>query len=247
MTTDSTEGAERHPGLSATEAGALAQSSRRRIAEALAVAPAGLAVAQLADRLGLHPNAVRQHLRVLQGAGVVVAAPAPPTGRRGRPSTHYRLASPHGVEAVGHRELVRLLLEMVRTAGFDEGSAREFGRERGAALMDVDASEGAEAVGTAMAGLGFAPDEVATAAERLAGRRDLRLRSCPFKEAVLAPGGEMICALHRGLVEGTLQRVAPEARLADFHVEEPIRAGCRVLLEGAGPPDPPREASGGGS
>lgn len=234
---DRADGAERPPGLTPGEAGALSQDSRRRMAQALAVAPDGLSVAQLAERLDLHQNAVRQHLRVLQRAGVVVAAPAPPTGRRGRPSVHYRLAAPHGVEAVGHRELVRLLLEMVRLAGFSEETAREFGRERGAGLLEVDASQGAEAVGAAMAGLGFAPEEVAPAGERGAGRRDLRLRSCPFRDAVLAPGGELICALHHGLVEGALQRVAPEARLAEFRVEEPVRAGCRVLIEGAGPPD----------
>ncbi|MFP5452283.1 MAG: helix-turn-helix domain-containing protein, partial [Thermoleophilia bacterium] len=55
-------GDERHPGLSPQEAGALAHPSRGRIAEALGKAPAGLTVADLADRIGLHHNAVRQHL-----------------------------------------------------------------------------------------------------------------------------------------------------------------------------------------
>lgn len=236
-------GSERPPGLSPEEASALAQGSRARIAEALATAPAGLTVAQLAERVGLHGNAVRQHLRVLARAGVVVSAPSAPTGRRGRPSARYALAAPHGVTAVGHRELVRLLLEMVRVAGFDEGSAEEFGRERGAAMIDADPAEGAEAVRSAMAGMGFAPDEVTTAGRRSAGDIDLRLRSCPFKEAVLAPGGEMICALHRGLVDGTLRRVAPGTRLADFRPEDPVTAGCRVLIRGAAPASGEDEAA----
>jgi len=141
---------------------------------------------------------------------------------------------------------VRLLLEMVRTAGFDAGSAEEFGRERAAAMLDVDAEGGAEAVRAAMAGLGFAPEEVTGAAARRAGDMDLRLRACPFKEAVMAPGGDLICALHRGLVAGALGRVAPEARLADFRAEDPVTAGCRVLIQGAAREEEEPEAPAAG-
>lgn len=55
-------------GLSPEEAGALAHPSRRRIAEALGSGEASLTVAALAQRVELHPNAVRQHLDVLQRA-----------------------------------------------------------------------------------------------------------------------------------------------------------------------------------
>jgi predicted ArsR family transcriptional regulator len=220
------------PGLSPQEAGALAHPSRERIAEALGRAPAGLTVAELADRVGLHHNAVRQHLRVLAQAGVIASAPSAPTGRRGRPSARYVLAAPHGVAAVGHRELVRLLLEIVRRTGVDAREIEAFGREQGHDALDVDPGQGIEGLRATLAGLGFAPDEVSGAAQRRAGELDLRLRSCPFKDAVLAKGGELICALHRGLVDGTLSRVAPDARLAVFEPRDPVEAGCRVVVTG---------------
>lgn len=221
------------PGRVPDEAQALAHPSRRRIAEALGTAPDGLTVAELAERVGLHPSAVRQHLEVLGRAGVVLAASSAPTGRRGRPSRRYSLAAPHGVAATGHRELVRLLVGLVRRAGLDEEDAAAFGREHGGRLVEA----GARPAGlrAALAGLGFAPEEVTTAAEREAGEMELRLRACPFREAVTAEGGHIICALHRGLVEGALAEVAADARLVDFEPRDPATAGCRVVLEGLPP------------
>jgi len=231
--TEDTARTDERPGLSPREAQALAHPSRRRIVEAAGSAPAGLTVAELAERVGLHPNAVRQHLVVLQRAGVVVAAPSPPTGRRGRPSARYALAAPHGVEAVGHRELVRLLLELVRRAGTDEDGVEAFGWEQGRRLVREDAD--IDELTGAFAGLGFAPDEVTSAAARRAGERDVRLRACPFKDAVLAEGGHLICALHRGLVRGALERVDDAAELAIFEPRHPVTAGCRVLVTGLSP------------
>lgn len=229
-------GVERRGELSPEEARALAHPSRQRIADALARTPGGLTVTQLAGAVELHPNAVRQHLGVLAGAGVVVSAPSAPTGRRGRPSTRYALAGPQGVAAAGHRELVRLLLELVRRSGMDAEAVERFGEEQGYDVLGRNAGPGVGGLAATLAGLGFAPEEITTAADREAGEMDLRLRSCPFKEAVLAEGGELICALHRGLVRGTLGRVEPGARLVEFESREPVRAGCRAHVAGLAPP-----------
>jgi predicted ArsR family transcriptional regulator len=228
----STAGDDR-PGLAPHEAQALAHPSRRRIAEALGSASDGLTVAELAPRVGLHPNAVRQHLDVLSRAGIVVGAPSRPTGRRGRPSMRYSLAAPHGVAAVGHRELVRLLLELVRRSRLGEDGVEAFGWEEGRRLVASGAD--AEALSAAFAGLGFAPEEVTAAAARGEGEMELRLRACPFKDAVLAEGGHLICALHRGLVRGALERVDDEAELAHFEPKDPVTAGCRVHVRGLPP------------
>lgn len=222
-------------GMTPEEAGALAHPSRRAVAEALGGAPDGLTVADLARRVGLHHNAVRRHLAALQRAGVVAAGPSAPTGRRGRPSVRYALAAPQAVAAVGNRELVRLLLELVRRARTTEDDIEAFGWEQGRRLVP----EGAEIDGltTSLAGLGFAPEEVTSAADRRAGAMDVRLRACPFREAVLAEGGHLICALHRGLVRGALERIDDAAELAVFEPRHPVTAGCRVLVQGL----PPRE------
>ena len=221
-------------GLTPEEAGALAHPSRRGIAENLGAADGGLTVAELAGRVGLHPNAVRQHLDVLQRAGVVVAAPSPPTGRRGRPSAVYALAAPHAVAAVGHRELVRLLLEFVRRMRTTEDDIEAFGWDQGPRLM---AGEDIAALVASFAGLGFAPEEVTSEGDRRAGAMDVRLRSCPFKDAVLAEGGHLICALHRGLTRGALERIDADAELAVFEPQDPVTAGCRVLVTGLTPED----------
>lgn len=218
-------------GLTPEEAGAIAHPSRRGIAETLGAAGGGLTVAELAERVGLHTNAVRQHLDVLQRAGVVVAAPSAPTGRRGRPSAVYALAAPHAVAAVGHRTLVRLLLEFARRMHTTEAGIEAFGRDQGPELM---AGEGIEALVASFAGLGFAPEEVTGEGDRRAGTIDLRLRSCPFKDAVLADGGHLICALHRGLVRGALERIGDDAELEAFEPKDPVTAGCRVLITGLG-------------
>ncbi len=230
-------------GLTAGEAGALAQPSRQGIAAALGAASGGLTVAELAQRVELHPNAVRQHLDVLQRAGVVVSAPSAPTGRRGRPSSVYSLATPHAVAAVGHRELVRLLLELVLRTRMGEDDIEAFGWERGGRLVSDDGR--IDALVASFAGLGFAPEEVTNEGERRAGRMDLRLRACPFKEAVLAPGGHLVCALHRGLVRGALDRIDDTAELAVFEPKDPVTAGCRVLMTGLDAPEQPDEEPAG--
>lgn len=223
------------PGLTPNEAQALAHPSRRRIAESMGTSPSGMTVAELADRVGLHPNAIRQHLAIMQRAGVVVAAASVATGLRGRPSRRYGLVAPHGVAAVGHRALVRLLLELVRRAGVSEDAVEAFGMEQGIQMLDPGAQGDPQVLADAFAGMGFAPEEVTTQTARHAGDMDLRLRACPFKEAVLAEGGHLICVLHRGLVRGALERVDPDAEIADFEPKDPVTAGCRVLIRGLGP------------
>ncbi|MEI7520770.1 MAG: helix-turn-helix domain-containing protein [Thermoleophilia bacterium] len=226
---------ENAPGLSSQEAKALAHPSRAGIAEALGGSPLGMTVSELADHMSLHPNAIRQHLSVLQQAGVVTSQASAATGRRGRPSQRYNLVAPHGVAAVGHRELVRLLLEIVRRSGASEDVVEAFGMERGLRMAGSDVGGQTLALTGGLAGMGFAPEEVTSQADRQAGEMDLRLRACPFKEAVQAEGGHLICVLHRGLVRGVLERVNENAELAAFDPEDPVTAGCRVLIEGLDP------------
>jgi predicted ArsR family transcriptional regulator len=218
------------PRSSIIEAQALAHPSRQRIAEALAASDEGMTAFELADAVGLHHNAVRQHLARLARAGAVASERHAVPGRRGRPSIRYRLVAKDSLAQAGHRELVRLLLNLARRAGASERDVEDLGREEGRLLARRDG--GRPALLGAFARLGFAPDEVTDRTARRAGELDVRLRRCPFADAVLAEGGRLICDLHRGLTLGVLDAAAEDANLTAFEPRDPITAGCRVAARG---------------
>lgn len=212
---------------------ALSHPSRRRIVEALREAPDGLTAFELAERVALHHNAVRQHLGALAKAGLVSADRDAPSGR-GRPSIRHRLVGDEVAAAAGHAELVRLLMGLVQRAGFGLDDVEAFGYEQG--LVVGRRHAGAETILGAFARLGFAPEETTPARERRAGRLDARLMSCPFRDAVEAPGGELVCRLHRGIAAGLAER-AGDARLVEFEIRDPREARCRLLVDGLPPRD----------
>ena len=226
--------ADERPGpQAALRAGALGleRPARRRLQALLEAAPDGLTVGELAGRLGVHHNAVRKQLAALQREGVVAAEPRAPHGR-GRPSLVWRRVGVGGDPvAQGHRELVRLLVGLVRHAGFTADQVEAFGQDQGRL---IGAPGGREALAEAFARLGFAPEETAGAAARRAGESDLRLNACPFRQAVLEPGGEIVCRLHRGLAAGLAERAADGGELVALDVADPVRGGCRVRARGLG-------------
>jgi predicted ArsR family transcriptional regulator len=207
-----------------TRAAALARPAARRVAEVLAVAREPLTAQDVADALGRHHTGVRMQLAALERAGVAERRTDPPSGR-GRPVCRYLLApDPADREASGHRELVRLLMGIVRQTGLGPDEMERFGERQGWASTPPDGGIGE--LREAFERLGFAPREVP-------GRTvpDLVLGSCPFADGVEAPGGELICRLHRGLARGIARRADPELEVTDLVVEDPRRAGCRLRLE----------------
>jgi hypothetical protein len=100
---------------------------------------------------------------------------------------------------------------------------------------------GADAIAESFARLGFAPRETGSADDRAHGRLGMRLEHCPFRDAVMAPGGELVCRLHRGLAEGIV--VAAGGRLTAFRPQDPVRAGCGVEVDGLGDRGDRRAAS----
>ena len=210
-------------------ASALAHPTRRRIAQLLAGAPGGLTVAEIVRELGdLHHNAIRNHLRVLAHAGIIAVERDPPSGR-GRPTERFSLADPEASRIAAQQELVRFLVAMLVEAGAEEAAAREFGRRQGAQLVRAP---GRDDVLGSLTRLGFAPHETTSAGDAAAGALEIRLDHCPFRDAVLAPGGTLVCELHHGLLEGMAQAAGREARVSRFRAEDPRRAGCLVRLEG---------------
>ncbi|WP_217923088.1 helix-turn-helix domain-containing protein [Miltoncostaea oceani] len=210
-------------------AASLARPAARRVAAALEAARRPVTAQELADALGRHHTGVRVQLRALERAGVVEGVSDPPR-RRGRPTRRYTLTSDPGErEAAGHRELVRLLMGLVRQTGLGPGDVERFGERQGWAVPAPGG--GADELRWAFERLGFAPRWAA-----VAPLSELVLDQCPFADGVEAPGGEVICLMHRGLARGIARRACPGLAITELVIEDPRRAGCRLRL---GPADGP--------
>jgi predicted ArsR family transcriptional regulator len=206
-------------GLAAARA--LAHPSRQAIRGALEAAPAGLSAPELARCVGLKHNVVRKHLRLMQAGGFVEVVAARHSDR-GRPAVRFRLA-PGAHE--GRRELVRLLVGMVVASGLDEGAIERYGYLEGQGLLPRGA--GAEAIVRLLEGLGFAPARTDASTDDL----DLRLGRCPFAEAATAPGGQLVCILHRGVSAGLAEGALGGGHLRAFEIADPREGRCRVVME----------------
>lgn len=205
-------------------AAVLARPAAARVVAALAAATGPMTAQEVADVVGVHHTAVRSQIAALERAGVVAGATDPPRGR-GRPVRRYALApDPAEREAVGHRELVRLLMDLVRQTGLGPDEMERFGEGQGRTIPGE--SGGLGELRQAFERLGFAPRE-----EPGPAPADIVLDRCPFADGVEATGGELICVLHRGLARGIAARAAPGVAVTGLVVEDPRRGGCRLVLE----------------
>jgi predicted ArsR family transcriptional regulator len=204
-------------------AGIIARPPAQRLVDALQAAGRGLTARELADILDRHHSRVRPLLAELEAAGAVEAQVDPP-GSRGRPARRYVLVrDPAEREAAGHQELVRLIMLLVRTAGFGAAEVERFGELHGAGI--VEPGGGVGQVREVLARLGFAPRETHGDAEI-----ELVLRRCPVADRVREPGGRLICLLHRGLARGAAMRAAPEVAQVALEARPGRRGGCRLRI-----------------
>lgn len=220
------------------QARALGDPTRHRIFRHVAGSATPVGVAELTAYLGIHHNAVRQHLAKLRDAGLVTEE-LEARDRPGRRRLIYRVAPDLDERWVGggpYQRLAELLLEVVRTGR----PAREIGREAGRA-------EALAATGAGDGGAGDgALDRLAAAARRQgfhpvvrrrAGRVELVLEHCPLADVAARDPGT-VCALHLGLLEGWAEgTAAPDdaVRVEHLAVRPPHRAGCRVEVSSAPP------------
>lgn len=173
-----------------------------------------LTAQELAEGLGVHHTAVRQHLVVLADVGLVAAVPQAPQGR-GRPKMGYRaLVDPDPYQ---HLSL------MLASAAAEGISAREAGRRFGGAVAPSP-DGGVATLRVEAERLGFQP----RVRPRTAGVCEIVLDRCPFAE-VAAVSPEAVCDLHRGLAEG-IAAATGEIEILDLHVADPRRGGCRLVV-----------------
>jgi predicted ArsR family transcriptional regulator len=209
------DGSREGEGDALRRAKALAAPTRVAVLEHLRRAGRPCAAQEVADALGVHHTAVRQHLTLLVEAGLVGPVPMPPQGR-GRPKVLYRaLADPDPYQHLA------LMLSEVISEGF---TPRTAGHRQGLAVEPSPAGPLATLFGETER-LGFRP----RVRDRGHGTHELLLAACPFAEvAAVAPA--TVCDLHRGIAEGVCER-SGGLEVVDLHVADPHRGGCRLVVQ----------------
>jgi predicted ArsR family transcriptional regulator len=214
----------------------LADDTRYRLYRYLGLSGRAVSIRELSTRLSLHPNTLRPHLRRLEEVGLVQSEVRRGTASVGRPQTLYTV----GDGDVGGRRDYRLLAEILASVASGrrareraEVMAAEWGRylvgrgeprpgHRRAAGRNLAVLQGA------MAAAGFDPRFRRGAG----GDVEISMRDCPFRD-LLEEHRDLVCGVHRGLLEGMLGALSPPHGLAEYAplVERSI---CRVLARPVG-------------
>jgi predicted ArsR family transcriptional regulator len=212
---------------------ALADDTRFRLYRYLGLSGRPVSVRELSARLSLHPNTLRPHLRRLEEAGLV-RREARRGATVGRPQALYSAVDRDAREGRDWRLLAEILAGLATGARAREratGLAREWGQylvvqggpKPGTRLP---ARRNLAVLQEAMAEAGFDPRF------RRSGKAtvEISLRDCPFRD-LLEDHRDLVCSIHRGLVEGMLGALKPPLSLVQF---EPLaeRTVCRLIARG---------------
>jgi predicted ArsR family transcriptional regulator len=212
---------------------ALADDTRFRLYRYLRLSGRPVSVRELSTRLSLHPNTLRPHLRRLEEVGLV-SSEVRKGSTVGRPQTLYAVTVREEPEGSDYRLLAEILAGLLSGVRARE-RAQELARQWGEYLV----TQGGPKPGTrlpARRNLALLQDAMARAGfdprfrRRSAAVVEVSLRSCPFRDLV-EDHRELVCAIHRGLIEGMLGGLKPPLALAAF---DPLaeRGVCRLVARG---------------
>lgn len=204
-----------------TQSRALGDPTRHELFRYIANAKNPVEVEELTKHLGLHHNAIRQHLAKLVNANLVVEATVPSAGR-GRPRLCYSLdASAESRWGVtGPYERLSLLFSEIIRSG---DTPVEVGIRTGKKIVSKvgQDSDPVENLVEAMARHGFEPK-----AKRRGNKVDIVFGACPFETTALADP-DTVCGLHRGLAIGAAESL--DGLVIDELAEhDPRRGTCRL-------------------
>jgi predicted ArsR family transcriptional regulator len=208
---------------------ALADDTRYRMYRYIGLAGRPVSVREMSRRLSLHPNTLRPHLRRLEEAGLI-SREIRKTASVGRPQTMYSIRDTEGPEGRDYRLLAEMLCGIVRGQPALQ-QARELARQWGAYLVaqggpkpgvKLPARRNLAVLQEAMAKAGFQPRF------RREGQAaiEITLRDCPFRD-LADDYRELVCTLHRGLLEGMVAGLNPELSIKEFRPFAE-RGICRV-------------------
>lgn len=213
---------------------ALADDTRYRLYRYLRLSGRPVAVRELVTRLGLHANTIRPHLRRLVDAGLVAAETRRVSSAVGRPQTLYSAVATEPQAGRDHRLLADILATLV-TGSRARAGALELAREWGDYLMTRHARHpGSRRPGPDLAALREALAEAGFDPRfRRSGNRtvEIALRGCPFRD-LLDQHRDLVCAVHRGLLEGMLEGARPRLHLRSFDPLADRGSVCRVVATG---------------
>lgn len=194
---------------------ALGDNTRYALYTELVSSPRPLSTAELADAVGLHPNTVRPHLERMREVGLLELE-VDGRGEVGRPQHRYSVspgAPSLGLEPASTVLLSEMLLRMATMVGVSPADAVDTGRRQGTAdaTRYHDAPSALEALVGELDQLGFDPvveagddDDTAIVA----------FSHCPFR-ALAESHPELVCSLHRGIVEGFVDTMG-DAEVREF-------------------------------
>jgi predicted ArsR family transcriptional regulator len=210
---------------------ALADDTRYRLYRYIGLAARPVSVREMSRRLALHPNTLRPHLRRLEEAGLV-SRELRKSSSVGRPQTLYTVRQTDPSSGRDYRLLAEMLCGMVRGKRALE-QARGLASQWGAYLLaqigpgpkpgiEAPSRRNLALLQEAMSQAGFEP----RFRRQQESSIDVTLRNCPFRD-LTEDYRELVCVLHRGLIEGMVAGLKPPLELKDF---QPLveRGICKV-------------------
>lgn len=210
-----------------TSAGPVERTPREQVLDVLLEAGTALDAADVAGRLGVHVTTARFHLDHLARAGLAQRRPDS-TGRRGRPRMLFSPAAGTRGDRSREQLIAVLVAALARDADAPAESlraGRRWADALSARMPEAGTDAGARLV-EELDALGFAPERVPDG---------IRLSACPFREAAQAHP-EVVCAVHRGLVERLVAAAEPHRPVQLLPFVEPDVCLIRLDRE-------PREAT----
>jgi predicted ArsR family transcriptional regulator len=212
---------------------ALADDTRFRLFRYLGLSGRPVSVRELSRRLSLHPNTVRPHLRRLEEAGLV-SREIKKGQAVGRPQTLYSVAEVATGDGRDYRLLAEMLCGLLKSKR-DRERAAALAREWGKYLVTrrgvkpgvrLPAGRNLAILQEAMDEAGFEPRFRRQGTKAV----EVTLRDCPFRD-LTDEHRDLVCVLHRGLVEGMVGALKPPMAVREF---KPFaeRTICRFLAAG---------------
>lgn len=176
---------------------------REDVLAALRATDGELSIAEIADRLTIHPNTVRFHLEALAKSGRVKAVESD-RAKPGRPPLMFRAVA--GMDPGGPRDYRTLAAILADAFARQPHSARRAvaaGRAWAGHVAQPGKTrsrrQAVDRLTELLTDLGFAP-------EKRSGTRgiaEIGLRNCPFLE-VAGTRRDVVCPVHLGLMQGAL-------------------------------------------